>query len=770
MKKRFISFLLFFILYITTTVSVRASEVTEVQSPVIENISVMTENIEAPGTVEMEFRLSGGEKLEAVNLVFRLRGDADKTLYYWQGQDNLQYYEDDGKNICTFNLAENVVAGKYELAELEVIVQGEQSAKYVQCEAGMKNWDNEHEVPNVEMIVVSGCQDTDFSVPVLVEISADQKIEAGKIFSASVKVTDDSGLKSADFVYYNDNSETYLFLYPLEMSWNAAEESYIFTYKIPNYQEAGTYTLDSVCLTDDSLHANSVSYWRVGSNLVNLDEQIVPASGCRYLTIHYENSENEASILNQDLYWVIERAKLKSTVIYRGGDSEGSLWNLDYNSLQTAKRRELTLILPDMLTDSEIVIHTAKMSGELPAETYAGFLLKELPENVYDIKLQITHGGIPFTVKFKLDSLETLKKYVFQLYEVNNDGIATPVGELLNINEQGYLLLEFPDGMESTEEWKHFQLMKAERPECAGEHEWGEEILLEKATLKKDGQIQVTCKKCGESQTEKFPKVQSITLSSTKYIYDGTVKKPTLTVKDAGNQKLIKGTDYEVKYSATGKNAGRYYVTVTLKGKYSDTVKKYFTIVPKAVTNLNAIRYQYGNQIRLSWTKSAGATGYRIYRRKTTSSNYTYIKSTENNYYVCSNLTQNAAYRFKIIPYYKNNGVQYYSSNAYATEMEYTSVKGKKLVQISNVKASKKGTKVKVSWKNVGYETGYQISRSTSKTGTNIVKTYKTTKGTYTKVSATKGKIYYYKVRAYRTVNGKKIYGAWSEPVKYVRK
>ena len=63
-----------------------------------------------------------------------------------------------------------------------------------------------------------------------------------------------------------------------------------------------------------------------------------------------------------------------------------------------------------------------------------------------------------------------------------------------------------------------------------------------------------------------------------------------------------------------------------------------------------------------------------------------------------------------------------------------------------------------------------QISKSTSPTGTSIVSTYSTTSGKSKTISATKGKTYYYKVRAYRTVNGEKIPGPWSDVEEYTRK
>ena len=139
---------------------------------------------------------------------------------------------------------------------------------------------------------------------------------------------------------------------------------------------------------------------------------------------------------------------------------------------------------------------------------------------------------------------------------------------------------------------------------------------------------------------------------------------------------------------------------------------------------------------------------------------------------VVNGLSANTKYTFKVTPYFKNNGTYYYgkSATAYETINITTAKKGTKLAKVGKPSVAKSGTSVKVSWKNISGETGYQISRATSSTGTSIVKTYKTSTGKSYKVSAAKGKTYYYKVKAYRDVNGKRIYGAWSSVKSFKRK
>ena len=78
--------------------------------------------------------------------------------------------------------------------------------------------------------------------------------------------------------------------------------------------------------------------------------------------------------------------------------------------------------------------------------------------------------------------------------------------------------------------------------------------------------------------------------------------------------------------------------------------------------------------------------------------------------------------------------------------------------------------KATVKWSKVTGATGYEIYMSTKKSsgykkvGTNT----KNNKISYTKTKIKRKKKYYFKVRTYRIVNGKKVYSSYSN-VKYVK-
>ncbi|KQL36350.1 hypothetical protein AN960_17205 [Bacillus sp. FJAT-25509] len=80
----------------------------------------------------------------------------------------------------------------------------------------------------------------------------------------------------------------------------------------------------------------------------------------------------------------------------------------------------------------------------------------------------------------------------------------------------------------------------------------------------------------------------------------------------------------------------------------------------------------------------------------------------------------------------------------------------------SNAKLTKAGKdSVKLTWSKVSGATGYEIVKSTSKTGSYSHLTSVTTTN-YTNKGLSKGKTYYYKIRSYKMVGSQKIYGDWT--------
>jgi predicted chitinase len=167
------------------------------------------------------------------------------------------------------------------------------------------------------------------------------------------------------------------------------------------------------------------------------------------------------------------------------------------------------------------------------------------------------------------------------------------------------------------------------------------------------------------------------------------------------------------------------------------------------------------DKIKLTWTKSSEATGYEIYRSDSSTGTYSKIATITNNYtvsYTNSGLITGKKYFYKIRAYRTISGKNYYSS--YSSSVNATPV-----LKGTTVKAASAGyNNVKVSWTVVSGAHGYEVYRATTKTGTySNVKTI--TSGStvsYNNTSLTTGKTYYYKVRAYRVISGKKVYSSFS--------
>ncbi|MDN7241693.1 Ig-like domain-containing protein [Planococcus sp. N028] len=181
----------------------------------------------------------------------------------------------------------------------------------------------------------------------------------------------------------------------------------------------------------------------------------------------------------------------------------------------------------------------------------------------------------------------------------------------------------------------------------------------------------------------------------------------------------------------------------------------------KAVTSVKAAASGYSKN-KISWPKVNGASDYYVYRATTKTGTYKNVQTVYCMFscsYEDTGLTAGNTYYYKVRAFkfhYDKNLYGPYSSIVSATPA---------LAKPSKISVSKvSSTSVKASWDKVTEASGYELYQATSKTGTYTkVKTQSSpTAVNYTNIGLSKGKTYYYKVRAYRIVSGKKIYSSYT--------
>lgn len=165
------------------------------------------------------------------------------------------------------------------------------------------------------------------------------------------------------------------------------------------------------------------------------------------------------------------------------------------------------------------------------------------------------------------------------------------------------------------------------------------------------------------------------------------------------------------------------------------------------------------NSIAISWSSVSGARGYKVYRATSSTGTYAVIKTTTLRNYNNTGLTTGKTYYYKVRAY-KTSGSSYLYGK-YSTVKSAVAVPG---TPASVKAASSSYNSITVSWGAVTGASGYKIYRATSSTGSySAVKT--TTLNSYANTGLTTGTTYYYKVRAYKTVNSRIVYGSYSSIV-----
>ncbi len=303
-------------------------------------------------------------------------------------------------------------------------------------------------------------------------------------------------------------------------------------------------------------------------------------------------------------------------------------------------------------------------------------------------------------------------------------------------------------------------VLKAQKTVKATGHNWSGWKTIIKATYIAAGTQTRTCSKCKTTETKVIARLKTTligkcTIKVKNATYTGKALKPAVTIKN-GKTVLKAGTHYTVTYRNNQK-IGK--ATVTIKGVekngYSGTKKLTFNIVPANVKNLKVS--QTTSTIKLSWSKVSGATGYRVYKYDGKNKKWVKVADTKKVNYTVRKLKAGTSYKYAVKAYAKSGSTTYWSA-AYVSLSTAT----KPATPTLKVTAGKK--QAVLSWNKISGATGYEIYMSAHKDGgykkVTAIKKNATVK--YTKKNLKKGTIYYFKVRAYKTVDGKNIYSAYS--------
>ncbi|MGN0518859.1 MAG: leucine-rich repeat protein [Acutalibacteraceae bacterium] len=234
-------------------------------------------------------------------------------------------------------------------------------------------------------------------------------------------------------------------------------------------------------------------------------------------------------------------------------------------------------------------------------------------------------------------------------------------------------------------------------------------------------------------------------------------------------------------WSKIGTITGEYNLTYTDRNavpgtQYYYTVKAYLNIGGKALYSgynktgfsgktsfslfkISRIFSNGYNRINLYWNRQNGVDGYYIYRSTKPTSGWIRIKecpSGTEDQYTDKDVDYNTQYYYTIRAYVKIN------NTIYKSDYVKTGVPGKSVA--ITPKVSIKSTdynSATIKW-NAGYDgDGYIVYRTTNSnnTGWEVIKTIETTSrtGSYTDKNLKCGTTYYYTVRSYKIIDGKKM-------------
>lgn len=218
----------------------------------------------------------------------------------------------------------------------------------------------------------------------------------------------------------------------------------------------------------------------------------------------------------------------------------------------------------------------------------------------------------------------------------------------------------------------------------------------------------------------------------------------------------VGGTFYYKVFAYYSNSSGRSYSESSVVAS-AQAIEKSPTGVYKVLGN------GYKSQ-NLYWRVVNNASGYLVYRSKD-NANFAYAgetKGAQSNSYVDSNLVCGTTYYYKVFPYYLIDGKRVCCKGSDVVSGKPIPARAK----ISSIEQIE-GERLQITWGQVSGATGYLIYKSITPNG-EFAYCGLVNNGAilnYVDSHVEKNNTYYYKVFAYRTVNGTKIYANASDVV-----
>ncbi|MBE6775883.1 MAG: fibronectin type III domain-containing protein [Ruminococcaceae bacterium] len=280
-----------------------------------------------------------------------------------------------------------------------------------------------------------------------------------------------------------------------------------------------------------------------------------------------------------------------------------------------------------------------------------------------------------------------------------------------------------------------------------------------------DGKVGHTCVVCGHYYTTKINKlghkIGSNKITKAPNCTDKGIRTYYCSVcKGAAKTEAVAATGHKMGSWKTTKKA-TYTSTGTQERKCTNANCKYTekkTVSRLTLSKPTGLKSSAvsTSSIKFSWKKVTGAESYILYY-KTGSGKWKTVKTKKTSATV-KKLKTGTTYKFKVVAVAGKYKSKDSSTVSGSTKPATVSLKDLR---------SKKKKEIVVEWKKVSGVTGYEVQYSTSKkftkktTKTVTIKKQKTVKTIIKKLKSKKK--YYVKVRAYKTVNKVKVYGAYSK-------